>query len=62
VLQQALDQPSQLGGRGGEGLRGAETRLHPPEEGPSGPLRVVQAAGRKAEGDGDAMRAGAPPP
>jgi hypothetical protein len=62
VWPQARDQPSQLVGRCCDGFGGAETRLHPPEEGPSGTLRVGQTAGRKAEGDGDARRAGAPPP
>ena len=62
VLQQALDQTRQLVGRGGDGLGGAETRFQPPKEGPSGTLRVGQSPGRKAQGDGDAMRAGAHPP
>jgi hypothetical protein len=48
LLPQALDQPGQLVGRGGDGFGGAETRLQPPAEGPSGTRRVVQAAGRKA--------------
>ena len=34
VVQQALDQPSQLVGGGRDGFGGAETRFHPPEEGP----------------------------
>jgi len=33
VLQQALDQTSQLVGRGRDGLGGAEARFHPPKEG-----------------------------
>jgi hypothetical protein len=48
VLQQALDQSSQLVGRCCDGFGGTETRLHPPQEGPSGTLRVRQTAGRKA--------------
>src|SRR5436309_658814 len=35
VLQQALDQTSQLVRRCRDGLGGAEARLHPPKEGPS---------------------------
>ena len=62
VSPQALDQTSQLVCGGRAGFWGAETCLHPPNEGSHGTLRVVQRAGGAAPGDGDTMRPGAPPP
>ena len=41
MLQQALDQSSQLVRRGRDGLGGTESRCHPSKEGPQGTLRVV---------------------
>jgi hypothetical protein len=62
VSQQAIDQTRQFVRRCRNGLGGAETHFHPPKEGSQGTLRVVQRAGGEAEGDRDAMRAGAHPP
>jgi hypothetical protein len=62
VLQQALDQTSQLVCGGRDGFWGAEACFHPPQEGSQGTLRLVQSPGGEAQGDGDAMRPGAHPP
>jgi hypothetical protein len=62
VFEQVIDQASQLMRGRRDGLGGAEPCLHPSEEGAQGALRVVQTAGGKAQGDGDAMRAGAHAP
>ena len=62
VLAQTLDQTSQLVCRGRDGLGGPESRFPPSQESPQGTLRVVQTAGGEAQGDGDTMGTGAPPP
>jgi hypothetical protein len=62
VSHQALDQTRQFVRRRREGLGGAEPHLPPSKEGPPGTLGVVQRAGGEAEGDRDALRAGAHPP
>jgi len=62
VLQQAIDQTTQLVCGGRDGFWGAEACFHPPKEGSQGTLRVVQSPGGEAQGDGDAMRPGAHPP
>ena len=62
VLQQAIDQTSQLVCGGRDGFWGTEAGFHPPKKGSQGTLRVVQSPGGKAQGDGDTMRPGAHPP
>ena len=61
VVAQTRDQTRQRVCRGRDGLGGPEARLHPSQERPQGPLRVVQTAGGEAQGDGDTMGTGAPP-
>ncbi len=60
--QQARDQSSQLVRRRRDGLGGAESRLHTPEQGAEGTLRVVETASREPQGDGDPVGAGSHAP
>jgi len=62
VCEQVIDPARQLMRGRRDGLGGAEPCLHPSEEGAQGPRRVGQTAGGKAQGDGDARRAGAHAP
>ena len=62
VFQQAIDQTRQLVCGGRDGLGGPKSGFHPSKKSPQGTLRVVQTAGGKAQGDGDAMGTGAHPP
>jgi hypothetical protein len=61
-LEQTRDETRQRVCRGRDGLGGPESRVHPSTESPQGTLRVVHTAGGEAQGDGDTMGPGAPPP